>query len=381
MASATEALKQQAGLQKKPISILEKLESMKPQIAMALPRHLTPERMVRIAITCLRTNPKLAECDAQSVLASVMLASQLGLEPGVLGQCFLVPYKDHKTKQMVCTLVPGWLGILDLVNRAGKATAWTGEVYAGDHFEWALGDKPFVTHRPCGDETTLTHVYAIARTKGSEYPIIEVWPIEKVWKHRERFNKVGDAHYSYKHFPLYARKVALLQALKYVPRSVELATAFRLDAEAEMGEQKLEIKDVQGIIEGTVVSDVTVPEEQTETTKESLPELCADCRQIGSHHKLCKHNKQAPPEAQANQDSEPEAEAPHSTPNAPEATAEPRQGGITAKQVSRLFAIAKTANKPESDIRQYIKESYGLDHINQLNKAQYDHVCTWAEDF
>ena len=304
MASATETLKEQVGIAKRPITILEKLESMQPQIAMSLPKHLTPERMIRIAITCLRTNPKLAECEPQSILASVMLASQLGLEPGVLGQSFLVPYKK------TCTLVPGWLGILDLVNRAGKATAWTGAVYKGDEFDWALGDKPYVTHRPCGDETQLTHVYAIARVKGSDYPIIEVWPMEKILKHRNRFNKVGDQHYSYNHFEMYARKVALLQALKYVPRSVQLATAFQLDASAEMGTQDLKIQDVPQIIEGTLPS-IDQPEEDTAAASQGTPEaqtaqkvnettskkqeapkndpaMCAECREIGKHVADCK---------------------------------------------------------------------------------------------
>lgn len=288
MASATETLKEQVGLQKRPITILEKLESMQPQIAMALPKHLTPERMIRIAITCLRTNPKLAECEPQSIMASVMLASQLGLEPGVLGQSFLVPYKK------TCTLVPGWLGILDLVNRAGKATAWTGAVYKGDEFDWALGDKPYVLHRPCGDETALTHVYAIARVKGSDYPIIEVWPMAKILKHRDRFNKVGENHYSYGHFEMYARKVALLQALKYVPRSVQLATAFQLDASAEMGTQDLKIQDVPNIIEGSIMPESTPEPEPvgattaTEAKPKADPEMCSECRKIGGHESGCK---------------------------------------------------------------------------------------------
>lgn len=263
---AVEQLKGQAGLVKKPVTIQQLLEAMKPQIALALPKHLQPERMLRIALTCMRMNPKLIECDPQTILASVMLAAQLGLEPGVLGQCYLIPYKK------TCTLVPGWQGILDLVNRAGKAAAWTGAVYDGDRLEWMLGDQPYLRHRPCGEEETLTHVYAIARTMTSAWPIIELWPIHKVWKHRDRYNRVGDQHYSYKHPEMYARKVVLLQALKYVPRSVELAVAYNLDAGAETGNpQHLEIKDVKGVIEG-IADQATSPQEEvpSDTTTENL---------------------------------------------------------------------------------------------------------------
>jgi recombination protein RecT len=307
---AVETLKEQVGLTKRPATFMDKLESMKGQIAMALPRHLTPERMIRIAITCVKTNPKLLECETQSILAAVMLASQLGLEPGVLGQCFLVPYKKN------CTLVPGWLGFLDLVNRAGKATAWTGAVYQGDVFDWALGDKPYVIHRPCGDETTMTHCYAIARTKGSDFPIIEVWPVEKIWRHRDRFNKVGASHYSYAHPEMYGKKVALLQVLKYVPRSVELATAFRLDSDAEMGEQNLKIDDVKNVIDGTLVQSVpeatpeTAEPERAQPSKKEDDAICNECRRkltgegATGHHHLCPYvTKEAKAEPQATPES------------------------------------------------------------------------------
>jgi recombination protein RecT len=249
MAGATDKLKEQAGLIKKPATIQQLMEAMKPQIALTLPRHLTPERMVRVALTAIKTTPKLMDCEPQTILACVMLASQLGLEPGVLGQCYLIPY--GKT----CTLVPGWRGLLDLVNRAGKASCWTGAVYRGDEFDWQLGSNPSLTHRPTGDDGELTHVYAVGRIKGSDWPIIEVWPIAKVTRHLNRYNKVGERHYAKANsgnFEMYARKVALLQVLKYVPQSIELATAYKVDAAAEMGTQKMSIADVKEAIEGTI---------------------------------------------------------------------------------------------------------------------------------
>ena len=279
---ATEQLKQQTGLAKKPPTLSELLESLKPQVALALPRHLTPERMIRVAITCIKTTPKLMDCTPQSILASVMLASQLGLEPGVMGQCFLVPYKT------TCTLIPGWLGLMDLVNRAGKAQAWTGAVYEGDEFDWRLGSDPYIVHRPCGedDPAKLQATYGVGRLLNSPYSIIDVWDVKKIWKHRARFNKVGDRHYSYAHPEAYARKLPLLQVLKYIPRSIELATAYRLDDEAEMGHQNLKIEDVKGVIEGIVESNPdpesqvpTAPAEVVEEIDES--QLMSKCKTHG----------------------------------------------------------------------------------------------------
>lgn len=57
----------------------------------------------------------------------------------------------------------------------------------------------------------------------------------------------------------------------------------------------------------------------------------------------------------------------------------PQKGSISARQISRLFAIAREHNKPEADIRQYVKERYGLESLTDLTRLQYDHVVNWTE--
>ncbi|MDO5654485.1 MAG: recombinase RecT, partial [Brachymonas sp.] len=101
------------------------IEAFKGQIAAALPAHLSADRMARVALTAMRQNPALLDCDPTSVFASVLLAAQLGLEIGVDGQAYLVPYKGK------CTFVPGWKGYVEMVNRAGRASIWTGAVFKG----------------------------------------------------------------------------------------------------------------------------------------------------------------------------------------------------------------------------------------------------------
>lgn len=210
---------------------------LKPQMELALPKHMSVDRMARLVLTAFSGNSALAECSPQSVAASIMTASQLGLEPGVNGQGYLIPYKG------TCTFVPGWKGLVDLANRGGRCTVWTGAVYRGDDFDYALGDNPFVRHRP-GDDAdenpdNLTHVYAIGRIKGQEVPVIEVWTAAKVMRHLAKFNKVGEKHYAIKgnrqNFEMYARKVPLLQVLKYMPQSIELTAAMVASNAAEEG--------------------------------------------------------------------------------------------------------------------------------------------------
>lgn len=211
------------------------LDKLKPQMALALPKHLNVDRMSRLALTAFSTNPDLLQCSPQSLAGSIMLASQLGLEIGVGGHGYLIPYKG------AATFVPGWKGLVDLVSRAGRATVWTGAVHEGDKFEYQLGDAPFCRHVPGdGDDSgRFTHVYAIGRVRDAEMPVIEVWTRAKVEKHLKAFNKVGTRHYAHaseNNLQMYGRKVALLQVLKYMPSSIELQNATTAIHAAEAGQ-------------------------------------------------------------------------------------------------------------------------------------------------
>ena len=209
------------------------MQKHKSQLELALPKHLNADRMVRLSLTAFSQNPALQRCDPKTIFGSIIVASQLGLEIGVNGQGYLVPYKDK------CTFVPGWKGLVDLANRGGRCTVWAGAVYEGDDFDYMLGDAPYCKHKPNGEfeESKLTHVYAIGRVKDSEMPVIEVWPIKKVHAHFKKtvVPALQPNHYSKKHLEAYAKKVALLQVLKYMPQSIEMANAVDVSYASESG--------------------------------------------------------------------------------------------------------------------------------------------------
>lgn len=245
-----------------PKTIGTELEKFIPQMERALPRHMTADRMARIALTSLRVNPKLMECTRDSFYGSLMAASQLGLEPGINGQCYLIPYWDSRNKVSTCTLVPGWRGYMDLVNRTERATASTEAVYDGDEFDYDLGTKVRIHHKRgkwTGTDSALQFVYSVGHIKGlEEFPQIDVWDIEKIWAHRNKQNKVGERHYSYAHPEMYARKIPLLQVIKYLPSSIELVDASALDTAATEGRQALTIDmALKGELEQG--GDITVP--------------------------------------------------------------------------------------------------------------------------
>lgn len=249
-----------------PVAAFSKmLDRMKPQMALALPKHMSVDRMGRLALTAFSTNKQLQACKTDSILASLMTATQLGLEPGINGQGYLIPYKD------TCTFVPGWKGLVDLVSRAGRATVWTGAVYAGDQFDYQLGDEPFCRHKPGDSEGAFTHVYAIGRVKDAQMPVIEVWTRGKVKKHLDQYNKVGGRHYalaSESNMEMYARKVALLQVLKYMPSSIELSNAIAVSHAAEAGQG--------AVIEGDFVTiNTESADQETGEIRSALPDYPA----------------------------------------------------------------------------------------------------------
>lgn len=249
------------------------LDKMKPQLALALPKHLNSDRFARLVITAFSTTPALQACTTKSILGSMMVAAQMGLEPGINGQGYLIPYKD------TCTFVPGWKGLVDLVARAGRATVWTGAVREGDHFEYQLGDAPYCKHKPgdADDDAPFTHVYAIGRVRDSQMPVIEVWSRNKVEKHLKRYNKVGQRHYANtneNNMEMYGRKVALLQVLKYMPASVELQNAITTSDAADEG------KGV--VLDGDFVS--VIPDD---------PEAAAVDQETGEITKPAERNAQA----------------------------------------------------------------------------------------
>ncbi len=242
------------------------MDKIKGQMALALPKHLTADRMTRLALTAFSTSPALQKCSHQSIAASIMTAAQLGLEPGINGQCYLIPYKD------TCTLVPGWRGLVDLVARSGRATVFTGVIFKDQEYTFTDGAKrDLVIHNETDleDPNDITHAYAIGWVQGSEMPIIELWRMSKIEKHFKKWNKVGSRHYAHANWEMYARKIPLLQVIKYLPMSIELANAVDVSHAAEEGRNV--------IIDGGVVveqhqqlqQDQADPEVGTETQAEA----------------------------------------------------------------------------------------------------------------
>jgi len=243
--------------EKKQKTVYDLINAMKPEIARALPKHLDADRLLRIAVTAVRVNPKLQLCTQDSLLAGVMTAAQLGLEPNTpLQQAFLIPYSNSVNiagqwkKIMEVQFQLGYQGVLDLAYRTAQYKDIYAEgVYAKDHFKYCLGLNRDLIHEPCEEEDRgdLTHVYAVYHTKNGGYDF-KVWTVAKIRKHAKQFSqsyesKKGAWQASDASFLGMCKKTVLLDLLKYGPKSIEFAKQITTDetVKRDIGEDMTEV--------------------------------------------------------------------------------------------------------------------------------------------
>ncbi len=129
-----------------------------------LPKYLTIEKILSIALSEVRKTPKLLECDQVSFTNAIVECTQLGLLPGsLLGQAYLIP--RNIKGNMTCTLLPGYRGYVVLAERAGTSLI-AHAVFENDKYECMLGTMQKIIHIPAdGKRGKLRCVYAVARTE------------------------------------------------------------------------------------------------------------------------------------------------------------------------------------------------------------------------
>lgn len=162
--------------------VRSQLDAMIGQFAVVLPKHIPPERFVRVVLTGVQNNPELLEVERRSLFNACMRAATDGLEPdGRLGA--LVVYKD-KRRGKISQWMPMIAGLRKKVYQSGEIATWdTGVVRERDYWEFERGDNPHIVHREVrGDRGPVIAAYSIAKLKTGEISREWMWveEIEKV---------------------------------------------------------------------------------------------------------------------------------------------------------------------------------------------------------
>lgn len=214
---------------------------IKSQIALALPKHMTVERLARIALTEVRRNPALGRCDQASFLGAVMQCAALGLEPGgALGHAYMLPFENRKKGITEVQFLIGYRGMIDLARRSGQIVSLEARaVYSADKFTVKLGLAPALEHEPAWeveDRGPLRFVYAVAKLVGGGVQF-EVMSRVEIERTRSQ-SKAGTSGPWVSHYEEMAKKTVIRRLFKYLPVSIEIQRAVGLDEQAESGLQQ-----------------------------------------------------------------------------------------------------------------------------------------------
>lgn len=219
------------------------LEAMKESIAAALPRHVTPERLIKTMLVAANRNPALLECTQASILETINRAAELGLDlSGTLGEAYPVPFNNKvkvpngnggTTEKWVkqCQLIIGYRGLEKLAWQSGEVKMIDAEVvYENDHFKFKKGFEPVLEFEPCinGDRGQMVGAYACIITKDGG-KMARFMPKSDIDKIRAGAQSKDSPAWR-NHYDEMARKTALRRVMKDAPLSTEkLTRAMEID--------------------------------------------------------------------------------------------------------------------------------------------------------
>jgi len=184
----------------RPRTVQALMEKFKPQFEAVLPKHITADRLARLALTVMSKNPKLYECTDASLCGAVLEAAQLDLDFSVPNECFLVPYdrygKDGAKTRTDAQFQLGYKGLMKLARRAyvllGEPLAVLDAqaVYEADELEWERGSQHFLRHQQprFADRGKLEGFYAYVQYAGGGEDWVAM-SVAEMEAHRDRFSK------------------------------------------------------------------------------------------------------------------------------------------------------------------------------------------------
>lgn len=210
-------------------TVFDLIKRQQPAIELALPGHLSGERFARIAMTLVRSTPKLLECEPMSFIGALMVSAQLGLEPGPpLGLSWIIPRKNSKTGKTEANFQLGYRGVRELFSRSGQYKSLQARaVHRNDEFSYEYGLEPFLKHKPLleGDRGPAFAWYAVAQFKngGNAFIVLSRDDVEK----RRKRGQDGPAWRT--DYDAMACKSAIMALAPWLPLAPELERALATD--------------------------------------------------------------------------------------------------------------------------------------------------------
>lgn len=266
-------------------SLSQQIRDMEAQFALAMPKGAEAAQLVRDALTVLRGTPKLAECEAATVLGGLMTCAQLALRPGVLGQAWLLPFYSTKNRRMEAQLIIGYKGLIALAHRSGQIKSLIARtVYSNDTFEIDYGLEDRLVHRPTmtGAKGDPIGYYAVAKFTTGGHAFIFVNHDDMI-AHKNRFamaktreGTVVGPWADDSSFEGMAHKTCVRELSKWMPQATDLATGIEADERVRVDISPTADPIQAGrIVEGEYTVDTTTGEVVADAGGPSPEEIAA----------------------------------------------------------------------------------------------------------
>ena len=287
-------------------SIKDFFEANKSTLTALVQGHVTPDRLLGVAMNAIRQTPKLQQCTVASLFGAIVQCAVMRLEPNTFeGHCYLIPrkknvpvkdeygniQKDRSGKWITqdiheVNVQIGYKGRIELAYRSPKVKSlFTSVIHANDRYKITEGTERKIDHEPKldGDRGPAIAYYAVAELTTDGRALFDWMSVKDIERVRDNFSEgyrrseetrhnalnvlqaTSDAREQrrarldlekaednpwLRDFDQMARKTVLNRLDPYLPSTPESSLARALDQR----DSTLRSQDLGGVIEGTAMA-------------------------------------------------------------------------------------------------------------------------------
>lgn len=224
--------------------------AIKDKLVRLLGNESLARRLHMAVLNVVNRSDALQQCTSESIRRCLLQSAEMNLFPGPMQECAYLPF-NNKDGSKEATFVPMYQGLIKLAYQGGSIKSVSSAVvYAGDIFEYAKGTDPYIKHIPslAADRGERLCAYSAIQTVqgGWQIEILSMSFIEGIRK-RSPAGKYDSGKSPWNNgnpddYDMMAKKTALRQCLKYIPKSVELANALELDQDFDGSSSVVEVE-------------------------------------------------------------------------------------------------------------------------------------------
>lgn len=231
---------------KKTFEDLIQSDNFKAQLQNALPKHLTPDRFIRLMLTAALKTPLLLQCTQDSLFLGMLNCAAAGLE--IDGRrAHLIPFKNNKKGCYEAQLIIDYKGLAEVILRSGQVSSIHADViHENDEFEYNMGQilKHKINFKEERGEPYAAYCRITMHDGTFKDDVMQKSDIDRI---RRRSRSSNDGPWVTDPMEMW-KKTVFRRASKWVPQSPEIAAAAREEADDDAIDVESKKVDFAGIL-------------------------------------------------------------------------------------------------------------------------------------